>query len=366
MQVRRRGFTVVELAVTAAIVSVLAGMLLPAVMRAREMARRRQCLDNLKQIGLANQNYNDVHRRFVPAYTAVFNGNCPNICWCGQIGTYNDFNVHTWGSLLLPELEAGTLYDRIDRNSPLFSPIDMTAHSGRSYTSLNSGCPTTDACASNRPLATVVPTFVCPAAPRAANPFVEKTQCWNCSWSCFGFTRLSAASDYHAVGGYYRQLSAYYTAVNGKPASDREGVLNDRDCGVTIAQIVDGLSTTIFCTEIAGMPDLYIRGQKQSLPSPVEKWTVSNPGGCWGCFRNAELWVFGSTFSGTAAGSVSASCVINCTNEAYLNFVYSFHPGAGNIALCDGSARAISETISTIVMCNLVTYKGNELVGTNF
>jgi prepilin-type processing-associated H-X9-DG protein len=357
----------IELAVVTAIGSIALALLLPAVLNAREAARRSQCLQNLKQIGLATHHYSDMHGRFVPAYVAVFNSQCAEVCFCGQAGAYNDFNLHTWGSLLLPFLDAGTLYERINPKAPLFSPIDMTSTVGLKYTALNSGCQGTDPCAASRPAAKVLPTFVCPTSPRLQNPFVEKTQDWNCFWSCFGFTRVSGASDYHAIGGYYHELLSFYTAMNGgHPPTDRRGVLNDRDCGVPIGNIVDGLSTTILCTESAGLPDLWIRGVKTTLPTPVQNWTVSNPGGCWSCFRNAELWVTGSSFSGLERGSASAICVINCTNETYLNFVYSFHPGGGNVAFCDGSARLINQSISAVVMCNLVTYRGNEIVGNNF
>jgi hypothetical protein len=178
---------------------------------------------------------------------------------------------------------------------------------------------------------------------------------------------MSAASDYHAIGGYYRELLSFYTAANcGKPPSDRRGILNDRDCGVLIQNITDGLSTTIFCAETGGLPDLWIRGVKKPLPTPVEGWVVSNPGGCWACFRNAELWVIGSSYSGLAKGTASAICVFNCTNETYLNFIYSFHPGSGGVALCDGSSRMLNESISPVVLCNLVTYRGGEPVGSNF
>lgn len=363
MQARRLGFTLIELAAATAVGSLLLAVMLPAVLSAREAARRSQCLSNLKQISLANLNYNDIHGRFVPAYVATFNVDCPEVCFCGQVSTQNDFNLHTWGSLLLPFLEADTLYGRIDVKSPLFSPIDMTATVGQNYTAPNSGCPATDPCAATRPTAQIVPTFLCPTSPRSQNPFVEKTQDWNCFWSCFGFTRLSGASDYHAIGGFYHELLSFYTSANGKPPEDRRGVLNDRDCGVPMQNIIDGLANTIFCAETGGLPDLWIRGVKQPLPSPVKGWVVSNPGGCWACFRNAELWVTGSSYSGLSKGSTSAICVFNCTNETYLNFIYSFHPGAGGVAMCDGSSRMLRENISPVVLCNLVTYRGLEPVG---
>jgi hypothetical protein len=146
---------------------------------------------------------------------------------------------------------------------------------------------------------------------------------------------------------------------------------------VSIDQITDGPSTTILFVEMAGRPDLWIRGGngvnggKQSVYSYIHQiccpgsgpYTISNPGGCWACYNNAYDDVQGSNFTGTnQPSSPFAVCIINCTNEWRWNFSYSFHPGTTGIAMCDGSAHMISENISLVTFCALATYRSHEPV----
>src|SRR5580698_3625763 len=175
MKRSRRGFTLIELLVVIAIIAVLISLLLPAVQAAREAARRTQCRNNLKQIGLAEHNYHDVNKMFTPAWIFVFKNGAS--CWCcGTPGSNFDLNYHNWLSWLLPYMEAGTVYNRIDQNSPLFSPWSVTQGAyTATYTSQNSGCPCVNPCAAATPLAAVIPTFLCPSAPRNSNPFKEHT-----------------------------------------------------------------------------------------------------------------------------------------------------------------------------------------------
>lgn len=108
---RKNGFTLVELLVVIAIIGVLVGLLLPAVQAAREAARRMQCSNNLKQIGLAMHNYADVYKQFAigTRLNDPANNNGNNTPWSG--------GAHRTGSVLakiLPQLEQSPLADQID------------------------------------------------------------------------------------------------------------------------------------------------------------------------------------------------------------------------------------------------------------
>src|SRR5215813_2046814 len=110
MRVRRRsGFTLIELLVVIAIIAVLIGLLLPAVQQAREAARRSQCKNNLKQMGLAMHNYHDVYQCFPPGYLGYPAGNG------GSCATINNTTQRGqgwgWGAFLLPYLDQGNLYN---------------------------------------------------------------------------------------------------------------------------------------------------------------------------------------------------------------------------------------------------------------
>jgi prepilin-type N-terminal cleavage/methylation domain-containing protein len=374
MSIRRKGFTLIELLVVIAIIAVLVSLLLPAVQAAREAARRTQCRNNLKQIGLAAANYYDTNKCLPMNFTVVFkmlpcgNLHCPGVCPCGFPGGYNDFNMHTWGSMLLPFLEATNVYNAIDKNSPLFSPITICSPCVVTYTYKNSGCLSCDSCAPTRPTAAVVPAFVCPSCPRVNNPFTESNQYWGCHIPALNqMTRLQGASCYQVWCRFSRTALVYYNYLTGGTCTGtgvikcgHKGVFSDTQ-NLTFDLIVDGSSTTIFCTEQGGRPDLWVRGVKQPLSCFNYNWkqfTGTIPGGCWACALNAEQEVDGSTFAGTQPPSGTAPvCVFNCTNEIEGNLVYSFHPGAGGVVMCDGSAHMLSEDISIITLFRLFTYK---------
>ena len=198
---RKSGFTIVELLVVIAIIGVLVAMVLPAVQAARESARRSQCMNNLKQMGLACQNYNDAFRVFPAGYLATVPYN----------NAVNDTTPGWgWGALILPQLEQSTLAASINFSLPIENPANAAAAQ------------------------TSVAVYLCPSDLLPNSTFVVP--------STSGQPLLKAApSSYAACVG--NDLSP----ADGPTGS---GVLF-RNSGVRTADIRDGLSMTIVIGERA-------------------------------------------------------------------------------------------------------------------
>ena len=310
---RRSAFTLIELLVVVGIVGILAALLLPAIQSAREAARRTQCRNNLKQIGLAFHNYHDVHNVLPFAF------------YLSPL----DFNAHSWGSMLLPHLEYGTLYNRFNFSQPFYSP-----------------CPQQGFTFDNQSLiSTVLPVMLCPSTPSQKRVF-ESTVIEGLAkpgLPPFSFSFKEAASDYgpkSGVAGFFWDI-AYAGEVES--GDNREGALGDNHQSIPFSRITDGTSQTSLLHEIAGRNEIWNVGKLVPGGETL--------GAGWGNIVNGWNWLEGSQLDGSGEGG---PCVINCTN-ALGRGVYSFHSGGEHSVFCDGSVRFLSQSIDIRLFSSLVT-----------
>lgn len=195
---RRHGFTLIELLVVIAIIAVLVALLLPAVQQAREAARRSQCRNNLKQIGIALHNYHASYNLFPPGYVsgAVYPATSNGWGWCAQ---------------LLPYLDQGPLHNSINFQLPIENAANLPR------------------------LSTNLPGMLCPSDQTGAGPF---------SITDAGGTVIipaAAASSYVATVG-----------DDGSEADDLTGNgVFYRNSRTRIADILDGTSMTVLVGERA-------------------------------------------------------------------------------------------------------------------
>ena len=302
----RRGFTLIELLVVIAIISVLIGLLLPAVQKVREAAARMSCQNNLKQLALACVNYEVAFQKFPPSNTLSppFNG---------------------WAALVLPQLEQENVRNIYVLTANWYDPVNATAR------------------------AAPVKTFLCPSAngSRTGQSAVPGTP---------GSPFAGAAWDYTNVSVVALPLLAYLNYPD--PAnylSIWRGVMSSQ--GSTVAQITDGLSNTILVTEDANRPEYWVKGKRVTTLTPA--FGGAGPGvvtgGVWADHQKG----FGIDGASADGNTPTGECAINCTNAFE---VYAFHPGGANAAMADGSVRYLRESIPVRTLAALSTRAGGEII----
>ena len=188
---RPGGFTLVELLVVIAIIGILIALLLPAVQAAREAARRTQCINNLRQMGIGLHLYHDVHAAFPPG----------GVEWRPSGNTTN--KQLAWSAFLLPYIEQRLLYARLDLPTPFDSPANAPA------------------------AATVLPLYLCPSSLQSERRVEGRGRC-----------------DY---GGIYGER------ITGPNQPPKGPMLYD--IAIRIVDIRDGTSTTLIISEDSSWPD---------------------------------------------------------------------------------------------------------------
>jgi prepilin-type N-terminal cleavage/methylation domain-containing protein/prepilin-type processing-associated H-X9-DG protein len=289
-----KGFTLIELLVVIAIIAVLIALLLPAVQQAREAARRTQCRNNLKQLGLALHNYHDVHLIFPLAQ--YLNIALPNSAW-------------GWSAMILPYLEQAPMYNALNLGSQM---LEQAANDPVRL----------------RLLTTPLPVFLCPSDPAEGvnlnRPFVQKSSGGLCVGMIMNQTAYFGKSNYMACNGNH----------------DSDGIFLSGGGKCAIRDITDGTSNTIMVGERSS--PRWAR-QAAGLPGPWagvwagQELTCDGITNVW-CLAGKTEYQMNTGKHSDVVGSTTA------TDEPLLAFG-SMHTGGAHFLMADGSVRFISENI---------------------
>ena len=333
-----RGFTLIELLVVIAIIAVLIALLLPAVQAAREAARRAQCINNLKQIGLATQNYHDALGSF-------------------PIGAkYTSWG--TWYHFVIPFMEASAIANAYNFQGSTCSPSPLAYSGVENTTSSN----------------TRINSFSCPSDQNddPLNGVVSGNYVCNFGNTGTGFFQSQATIS----GVIVPFLGAPFSWVNAAPMPCKPSPIVPGATTATIASITDGTSNTMIAAEtiqgqnLAGATDL--RGFIQygssagfstllapNSPLPDDLNAASY---CGNVAPNPPCEFREASPSRTQIMYVdpSGNSTSMRTGDQYA--ARSRHPGGVNAALCDGSVRFFKNTINIQAWRASSTTRGGEII----
>jgi prepilin-type N-terminal cleavage/methylation domain-containing protein len=303
-RLRHRGFTLIELLVVIAIIAILIALLLPAVQQARESARRTQCKNNLKQLGLAFHNYHDTFKMFPPAATIARNST-------PAINRQMDvIDAWGWPLRLLPGIEQVNLYNQIGVGATVRTPHTAMT-SLIDYTTSNAG-------SVEKLLTTTIPTFLCPSA---SGPVVNK---------------------------YQQNLGTLMYALNSRVAVYPDG--STPYC-MAIADFIDGTSNTI------------LAGEKALMDRPFlaigTNWGNYRPGAASRIQIIHHARPMNTPFDGTHDPATN-TYIENTPNLVTRCVMASAHVGGAQVVMADGAVKFISENVQSDPLAS------NGVLGGNF
>ena len=339
----KRGFTLVELLVVIAIIGILVGLLLPAVQAAREAARRMQCSNNLKQMGLAIHNYESAFKR-VPV--AIWGEDRRR----GGTGALQD-DGYGWMATILPYIEQTALYNQLSSytgpGTVAGSPPSMGTPGALRNWWVANGSPAT-----GFPIpggATIIPAYKCPssALPAICPP----------TFVIPGATVATPVSSTFSIG---YATSDYKTCAEGQGA-DGTGMMGKlwENIGVRFADVTDGLSNTAMACESA-----YVTG------STSTKWGGSATPAAPGNTTDWPTWLGAPGSDECTRTNARFSNPINSLTSPQNMFfardddsAFSFHTGGATFVFADGSVQFLSQNIENITYSGLFTRNRGEVLG---
>ncbi len=306
----KRGFTLIELLVVIAIIAILVALLLPAVQQAREAARRTQCKNNMKQIGLALHNYHDQFKLFPSSSMSP-----PGKGVWNYPGTSNfdpNIKLHSWASLILPAMDGANLYNSINYNVSALDPLNWNA------------------------AAQVLPVYKCPSF--SGSPFSPHKH----YVTKVGSTTF-ALRNYVAMGA---------TTVLGLSSSAASNGVMAPLSRTSFSDIIDGSSSTILLAETKDENSaVWIDGTSASVAA---RWFALVPPTYSG---NTVAINYKPYFDYTAIDSSEAGSIKQTWGPS------SNHTGGAHHLMGDGSVHFLSQNLSVATYDALVSRNGGEVIG---
>ncbi len=348
----RSGFTLIELLVVIAIIAILIALLLPAVQQARESARRTQCKNNLKQIGLSLHNHLDAHGSFPPGYLC-YDESARRFKAGGWQDDVNEVGF-AWLTMLLPYVEEMGRWNNV-----------CDCHDDRKEIGTHNPSDHCESSAAFGNVGRVTPTFLkCPSSPVTSKLFngisLEALSKGNYagSWGSGNMLSWESTETIGAFGAYF---------VDQKKIAPADGGSGDRfqhSQGTRPGDITDGMSNTVAVSEIIGTDgngagansnDLrgvwFNHGMGASIFSAMTTPNARVPDVIPSC---------DTTISGDS--SPYLKCTENNTTADVNAAARSFHTGGVNATMCDGSVRFVSENIDGVLWKALNTRQNGETI----
>lgn len=330
---RRRGFTLIELLVVIAIIAVLIALLLPAVQQAREAARRTQCKNNLKQMGLGLHNYHDIYNQLPPAALASSQG------WGAS-----------WYMRILPQIDQAPVFQRLTFNG---------AQHGWAWTGSAEG-----AANGNVLRGTSITWALCPSSPMnpIANNDIPVTNAQ--------YYAISGTTDGNGFTNPAGSLKNCCTCCSGQELTGKiSGVgMMVPTRGNSFASATDGTSNTIMVGEASNFiinssgsgRTAQVNGAHGIMMGTDTLATVESIGGTFGRVYNATTVAYGPNAPVIDQNSSWPGVGWNFGSNNPLN---SAHTGGIHVLLADGSVRFISDNIDMFTFRKLCSRNDGLAIG---